>query len=414
VYVSTFWSYRSAGAGYLAANHLTNESLELSSSDLAALEDLYNGGGSGVSAHLMSALSDAHLIFTSQEAAEDWLAGTLSSADLRVPNVDQIELTNRCPYTCEMCPRTTSMDRALGSMTVDMFTSVVGQIAATQSYTALHHFGESLLHRDIDRAVRVALENGVRTGLSCNPPSLPPRLSARLLDAGLANMVLSLDSLKPDVYQAIRGRAANFDRADANLRELVRQRDAGGYGTWITLQMISMHANQSEIDGFLGYCEEVGVDRGVVVRLGRWDFDDAQVASLGNYDSPGYTAPCPLPFNSVVVLWDGRVVPCCHDYNGEVVLGDLRQQSLEEVWQGPAARRFRERNAEYQLCRQCGFSRWYKEQQRTREGFWNFHRHRQEAGARRYEWTNDAALARADGRALFDRFDVYTRETNLA
>jgi radical SAM protein with 4Fe4S-binding SPASM domain len=44
----------------------------------------------------------------------------------------------------------------------------------------------------------------------------------------------------------------------------------------------------------------------------------------------------------VVVLWDGRVVPCCRDDDARVVLGDLRESSLEEIWNGPAARQLRQ------------------------------------------------------------------------
>jgi radical SAM protein with 4Fe4S-binding SPASM domain len=222
--------------------------------------------------------------------------------------------------------------------------------------------------------------------------------------------VLSLDSLDAGTYRSIRGHAARLDKADKHVRELVRIRDEGRYGTWITLQMIAMRVNQAEVDKFLGYCAEVGVDRGIVVRLGRWDFSDDYVATLGEFDSPGYTAPCRLPQTSVVVLWDGRVVPCCHDYDGDVVLGDLTREDLAEIWPGPAAARFRARNADYALCRNCAFSIWYKERQRHTEGFLGFHRSRETAMTTRFEWTNPASLSRDDGAALFDRFDVYTRD----
>jgi radical SAM protein with 4Fe4S-binding SPASM domain len=350
-------------------------------------------------------------VFADPADADRWLSDAMGPARSGTPVVDQVELTNRCPYTCQMCPRTTSMRRPLGSMSMALFERVVEQIAGVQNYTALHHFGESLLHPEIDAAVRIGLRHGVRTGLSCNPPSLTPSLSRRLLEAGLANMVLSLDSLDADTYQRIRGRAARLAKADQHVRELVRQRDAGDHGTWITLQMIAMRVNQAEIDEFLTYCADVGVDRGVVVRLGRWDFDDSYVATLGEHDSPGYTPPCWLPQTSVVVLWDGRVVPCCHDYDGQVVLGDLNTNTLAQIWAAPAAERFRRYNEDYQLCQQCAFSRWFKERQREKEGFLRFHRSREQAGAARYEWTNPDSLARRSGREIFDRFDVYTRES---
>jgi radical SAM protein with 4Fe4S-binding SPASM domain len=42
--------------------------------------------------------------------------------------------------------------------------------------------------------------------------------------------------------------------------------------------------------------------------------------------------PCFFPWDSMVVLWDGRIVPCCNDYNGGYILGDVGKKSLEEIW----------------------------------------------------------------------------------
>jgi radical SAM protein with 4Fe4S-binding SPASM domain len=409
MYVTPFWHYETTDRETALSNTVTGRQVTVPAGALDTLGAVFADPGLSMPGELLAALAPAEIVFPDREAADTWLAGSLAQVRER-PLIDQIELTNRCPYTCQMCPRTSSMTRELGSMEIPLFERIIEQIAPYQQYTALHHFGESLLHPQIDTAVRVARAHGVKTGLSCNPPSLTPRLSGRLLDAGLANMVLSLDSLDARTYRSIRGHAARLDKADKHVRRIVKARDEGGYDTWITLQMIAMRANQSEIDGFLSYCEEVGVDRGIVVRLGRWDFEDDKVEDLGGHDSPGYTAPCTLPQSSVVVLWDGRVVPCCHDYDGDVVLGDLNTQTLEEVWASPAAQRFRERNEDYELCRQCAFSRWFKESQREKDGFTDFHRKRTTALSVRYEWTNPASLSRGDGGELFDRFDVYTRD----
>jgi radical SAM protein with 4Fe4S-binding SPASM domain len=410
MYVTPFWTFETAGADVLVTNTITNRRVTITTEALGVLAELHENPALAPAGESLGALERAGIVFADHGSAERWLDEQLPTAGDLGPSVDQIELTNRCPYTCQMCPRTTSMTRDLGSMPIPLFTAVIEQIAPYQDYTALHHFGESLLHPEIDVAVRVALERGVRTGLSCNPPTLTPALSRRLLDAGLANMVLSLDSLDAETYRGIRGHAARLDKADQHVQELVRTRDQGGYSTWITLQMIAMRVNQEEIDRFLEYCAEKGVDRGIVVRLGRWDFTDEYLATLGEHDSPGYTPPCHLPKTSVVVLWDGRVVPCCHDYDGDVVLGDLKRQRLTDVWASPAARRFRNHNQDYELCRQCAFSRWYKEEQRKRDGFLRFHRKVETATSTRYEWTNPASLSRNDGGALFDRFDVYTRD----
>jgi radical SAM protein with 4Fe4S-binding SPASM domain len=404
VYVSHHWSYRSAHDAILLRNEITGREAVTDGNELAALERLAADRSSA--AVISPGVRGLEIVFDDEWSADAWLTAQLSPGELEVPVVDQIELTNRCPYTCVMCPRTTSMERPLGAMPLDLFERIVEQVAPAQNYTALHHFGESLVYRYVADAVALARDKGVLTGLSCNPPSLTPAIGQRLLDAGLRNTVLSLDSLDPDTYRAIRGRAANLEKANRNLRAFVELRDRGGYDTWITLQMIRMDTNQDEIDGFLRYCADVGVDRGVVIRLGRWDFDDERVDALGGHDSPGHTAPCALPYRSVAVLWDGRVVPCCHDYDGAVVLGSLATQTLAEVWHGPEAQRFREHNDQSRLCQECAFSRWFRRRQREREGFLAFHRSAPD-DARRYEWVNPACRNRESGATLFDRFDVY-------
>ena len=195
-------------------NEVTGGRATLTARELEALRRAYEHPAEALPGEVAAAVAPLEIVFADAAAADRWLTSAMGPARVGLPLVDQIELTNRCPYTCVMCPRTTSMQRSLGSMRLELFERVIEQVCAVQDYLALHHFGESLLHPHIDAAVRIALRHGVRSGLSCKPPSLTPGLSHRLLDAGIANIVLSLDSLDPDTYRSIRGRAAWLDKAD--------------------------------------------------------------------------------------------------------------------------------------------------------------------------------------------------------
>ena len=65
--------------------------------------------------------------------------------------------------------------------------------------------------------------------------------------------------------------------------------------------------------------------------------------------------------DQIGILCDGTVVPCCLDHEGDVPLGNLFTQSLEEILAGERARAIREgfsrRRAVEPLCRRCGYSR---------------------------------------------------------
>jgi radical SAM protein with 4Fe4S-binding SPASM domain len=62
------------------------------------------------------------------------------------------------------------------------------------------------------------------------------------------------------------------------------------------------------------------------------------------------------------VLWDGRVVPCCRDSDAALVLGDLKERTLEEIWSGDEVQKLRadlrsRSVACGHLCDGCNWSR---------------------------------------------------------
>ena len=404
MYVNPFWSYRRVAEAVAITNHLTGAT-EPFPADV--IETIVAAGASddvAADAGTVARLRDMNVLFDDRNSAITWFAEVERTAQVARPIVDQIELTNRCPYSCKMCPRTSSMSRSLGDMDFELFARICEQISGNQQYVALHHFGESLLHRQLPDMVRHATRKNLATGLSCNPPSLKAALAARLLDAGIASLVLSFDSLDPASYRDIRGPAADVDRAIANIDALVRLRDAGRYPTAITVQLIHMRDNADETERFLAFCRDHGVDRGVVVRLGRWDFSDEKTETLGSFDTPLYQGFCLRPQQSIVVLWDGRVVACCHDYDGILVLGDLNKQSLDDVWASAAAVKFRHESHDTALCRNCAFSRTFRETRQQHLGIPRFHRD-QHSGVGRVEYLSPRWRERPNLR-LFDGFDV--------
>ena len=74
-------------------------------------------------------------------------------APLGVLSFFRWELTNNCPMTCSMCPRTHSMERAIGNMSRDVFGKIVAEVACSTAGFYLHHFGGSLADAPRSRMV---------------------------------------------------------------------------------------------------------------------------------------------------------------------------------------------------------------------------------------------------------------------
>ncbi|MGH9345635.1 MAG: radical SAM/SPASM domain-containing protein [Vicinamibacterales bacterium] len=278
------------------------------------------------------------------------------------PVVFQIELTNHCPMTCAMCPRTEQMSRPLGYMSRDLYRRIIEQAAGTTSRVLLHHFGDSLLHRDIGTFIRWAHEKRIRTYLSANPILLTaPRIQA-VVDNALHELVLSVDGATDATSALVRGPAArNLALAEERLLALIDyRRRSRKKKPEIVLQIVRQKQNAHEIDAWLRKWRGVpGLKRLKVKSYVTWDGASEAIASLRVEAPPdASTLVCDKPWTSLTILWDGRVVPCCFDYDGLMTLGHAGTQSLDEIWKGERLRQLRSCHRDgklggVRLCANC-------------------------------------------------------------
>jgi radical SAM protein with 4Fe4S-binding SPASM domain len=276
--------------------------------------------------------------------------------------VFQVELTNHCPMTCVMCPRTESMTRALGYMDEGLFQRIIREISPYTSKVFLHHFGDSLVHPKLGAFIHYANQYRIKSYLSTNAALLTEKRARSLVDSGLYELVVSLDGVSAETNIAIRGKAAQ-DVADAErkVRYLLKYRQLRNSRTpRLIMQFVRQKLNYQETDEWLAKWKAVeGVDEVKIKSYISWDGQDDRINALRIAPAPrADKVVCDKPWTSVTILWDGRVVPCCFDYDGKYVLGDLRHQSLAEIWRGERMRSLRRahqtgRHCDVSLCARC-------------------------------------------------------------
>lgn len=273
----------------------------------------------------------------------------------------QAELTNNCPMTCQMCPRTHAMSRTLGNMDFELYRSLIDDAAAGTAKLFLHHFGDSLLHPELGRFIRHARDRRIRTYLSANPVLLTRSRIEALVTGGLDRLVLSLDGLTGETSATVRGRAAhNVELAERRIDELLAfRRESGSRTPYVTLQFVRQRQNVHEVAAWLAkWRAKPEIDRVRVKSYSTWNGEHDEINELQLNPRQPSTVVCMRPWTSVTVLWDGRVVPCCFDYDGVETLGNLREESLVDIWRGDRLRRLRTlhrdgRSGEVPLCANC-------------------------------------------------------------
>ncbi len=278
------------------------------------------------------------------------------------PVVFQVELTNDCPMTCTMCPRTHSMQRSIGHMSPAIFNRILAEAAGSTSRFYLHHFGDSLLHPDLGYFIGEATRRNIRGYLSANPVLLTKQRIEAIVDNGLHEIVLSLDGVTPETAEAVRGKAAhNVKMAERRVRELVKYRDSvQSPFPRIVLQIVRQKQNMHEVGEWVRrWKDAAGIDRVKVKSYVTWSggedlINDLRVAPA----APERVVVCEKPWTSVTILWDGTVVPCNFDHDALYPLGNIGQQTLQEIWRSErmTALRCHHRDGDLDaidLCRGC-------------------------------------------------------------
>ena len=63
----------------------------------------------------------------------------------------------------------------------------------------------------------------------------------------------------------------------------------------------------------------------------RWLFEQDKDLKNNSHYAQQY---CEYPWTSLTVMADGNVVPCTQISNNELVLGNIKENTLEEIWNG--------------------------------------------------------------------------------
>lgn len=100
--------------------------------------------------------------------------------------------------------------------------------------------------------------------------------------------------------------------------------------------------------------ERLGLLHAFSERDGRVVEFDSEVAPC----EPSRRRPCPAPFRTAAIDWDGTVVPCCVDTEIQLPLGNLADRGFRDIYLGPAAEALRLAHVEGDLagrpvCRDC-------------------------------------------------------------
>lgn len=265
----------------------------------------------------------------------------------RLPEIVQIESTNICNAKCVFCPRD-DMGRKQGVMDMTLFKKVADECAALGiEHVRMHNYGEPFVDRSLVEKVRYAKQAGIpQVGMISNGSLITDEAARGMIDAGLDAINISVDASGRDVFERTRV-GLKYDKVIGNIERLVRlKQEAGKTRPKLILSFVRQDNSEDE-QAFIEHWRGIA-DKIHVTDLHNW------AGTLNQTSDVRY--PCYRPWLTFTALWDGRVSLCCADFDGRTILGDLRTQSIQEIWNSDAYRAVRRQHLESggpDICRAC-------------------------------------------------------------
>lgn len=291
------------------------------------------------------------------------------------------ELTHRCPLACPYCSNPLALEDRAGELDTATWARVFQEAAALGVLQVHLSGGEPMSRRDAVEIAAAAHEAGLYTNLITSGIGLDPKRLARLREAGLDHVQVSIQDVIPESADRIAG----YDGAHA--RKLAVARSVVEAGLALTINAVVHRANIGRLEALVETAFALGAGRVEVAHAQYYGWALRNRAALmptraqvdqametlarvrSEYEGrlvidavvPDYYARYPKACvggwgrRSLNVTPSGRVLPC---HAAETITGlefwSVRQHSLADIWMNsPAFRAFRGTDWMQEPCRSC-------------------------------------------------------------
>lgn len=286
---------------------------------------------------------------------------TTQQIKLKKPTGALIEITNGCNLNCVMC-NTKMSKRPIGFIKPRMFEDILQQLISVGiKSVGLHTVGETFMYSNLESLLEIAKHYNFKIWISTNA-QFPKRIEQTYRKfPTLANTYrLSIDGATKESYESIRsgGKFENVIDSLEVIHEINNKRR--NYRISLSIDSILSNSNIYEIPIFFE-------------KYGKYSFPENINFSIVNGITPDPSyfresfpfpnlirqyIPCHLPFQSVFFTHGGKVTLCCRDYDEDIVVGDIQENSLIDIWNGLQADQVRKKHLDQEKmdirsCKSC-------------------------------------------------------------
>lgn len=266
-----------------------------------------------------------------------------------------IESTSACNFQCQMCPRTHG-NTLIGNMDFALFKKIIDEAKQYGPRNfCLHLFGEPLLAPQIIEMIKYIKESDPRNAilLTTNGALLTSEKSEALVKHRLDKISISFTSPDKKTYFEKTG-MDKLEETEKNIEQLIAiKKKNKSKGPLIFVRMIIDQETESQTGEFINKWRKKDV---ILEIRDMHNYGGNIKESLVKKNKKRY--PCYHLWLSPAVHWNGDVSVCCTDYERKLVLGNVKNQTIHQIWAGPKIKHYRQLHLrgkynEMSLCGDC-------------------------------------------------------------
>ncbi len=279
---------------------------------------------------------------------------------LGYPYMAQVAPTGVCDLRCERCPIALQNPSQKTFMPLRTFEKFIDEVGDYLLYMIMWSWGEPLLNPDVYSMFRYARDHQVLTVTSSNLHSFSEEEAEEMVASGLDALIIALDGATPATHERLR-LGGEYQRVLEHTRMIVEEKARRKSDTpLLNLRMVVSRENESEVDAFRTLARELGVDmvsfKAYSTRQSgfadpEWDEQRApQEDALRWYEytedfkvkaRPARRYDCRFMWTKPMLFADGRIASCEYDFDCSHELGNINEQSFDEIWFGERAKDLR-------------------------------------------------------------------------
>jgi radical SAM protein with 4Fe4S-binding SPASM domain len=295
-----------------------------------------------------------------------------------------IEPTTSCNLRCPECPSgLRSFTRETGMLEESFFKKTIEELYNEIFYLTFYFQGEPYLNPKFLEMVKHASEKNIYTATSTNAHFLDDKNAKATVESGLDRLIISIDGTTQESYQSYRI-GGDIEKVIEGTKNILKWKKALKSKTpHVIFQFVVFRQNEHEVEDIKKLGKQLGVDEVKIKSAQIYDYENGNeriptkeelsrysktpdgkykvksldVLNLKPETSNLELASCWRMWNSCVITWDGKIVPCCFDKDAKHQLGDLKTRTFKDIWFNGSYTKFRasllkSRN-EIDICKNC-------------------------------------------------------------